>query len=117
MNHTISILFVSATLLATSCTRNNNLLFGEVNAMAGSHPITVTDCYLTRVPPVQLFPANGYRFAPCQDAIVDILVDARSEFPREELRVNGASYGPIAAGEAILVDHGKVFHEATPKWR
>lgn len=92
-------------VLMASCSRSNNLLFGEVEATVGSHTVRVTDCYRTEVPqPQQVVDAASgavsYRFTPCRDA--DVLIRD------EELVVNGQSYGVLAAGEAVTVDHGAV---------
>lgn len=92
---------ICAFALATlSCSRSNNLLMGRVEAMVGTHPAVVTDCYRTSVPqPVELEPAV-YRFTPCRDA--DILVR------KEELVVNGKSYGELRPRDVIVVDHSVV---------
>jgi hypothetical protein len=94
--------FVAATL--TSCSRSNNLVFGEVEAQVGRHTVRVTDCYRWTVPPPERLPdVNGqpsYRFMPCRDA--DVRIQAG------ELVVNGQSYGRIGETAAVLVDHGKV---------
>lgn len=87
-----------------SCGDGNHLLFGEVEAQAGSHMVRVTDCYRWRVPPPQRMADAGgrasYRFMPCKDADVQIRGG--------ELEVNGRSYGPIGEGDGVLVDHGRV---------
>ena len=86
-------------LLCSGCSRSNNVLLGRVEATAGGHPIVVTDCYRTSVdPPVAV--EGGFRFTPCRDA--DILIR------RDELLVNGQSYGHLGPNEPILVDHGVV---------
>lgn len=82
-----------------SCSQSNNLFLGEVRATAGSHKITVTDCYRFRVDPPQATP-DGYRYMPCRDA--DILIR------NSEAIVNGRSYGHISPGDSLLVDHGQV---------
>jgi len=95
-------LFLAAAL--ASCSRSNNLLFGEVQAQVGTHTVRVTDCYLTSVPPPRrLADVNGqpaYRFMPCSDADVQIRDG--------QLTVNGRAYGRIEQGDSILVDHGVV---------
>jgi hypothetical protein len=93
-----------AAVALSSCSRSNNLLFGEVEAQMGRHTVRVTDCYRTSVPPPERTPdVNGqpsYRFMPCRDADVQIRAG--------ELVVNGQSYGRIGETDAVLVDHGKV---------
>jgi hypothetical protein len=88
----------------SSCSRSNNLLFGEVQAEVGRHTVRVTDCYRFHVPTPDRSPdVNGqpsYRFMPCRDADVQIRAG--------ELVVNGQSYGRIGETDAVLVDHGKV---------
>jgi hypothetical protein len=42
----------------------------------------------------------AYRFTPCRDADIEIR--------REELVVNGVSYGPRNPSDNMLVDHGVV---------
>jgi hypothetical protein len=86
-------------LLATGCSRSNNILLGRVEAVVAGHTVVVTDCYRTNVPePVA--ETNGARFAPCRDAVVAIR--------NEELTVNGTSYGPLVRDARVVVDHGRV---------
>jgi hypothetical protein len=92
-------------LACTGCSRSNNLLLGRVEAQVGGHTVVVTDCYRTRVPkPEQVSGPAGsagtYRFEPCRDAKVTISA--------ENLTVNGQSYGALAVGDTVVVDHGKV---------
>jgi len=93
-----------AITLIPACSRSNNLLFGTVQATAGSHRIVVTDCYRLSVDPPQQIngpPGEpGYRYTPCRDA--DVLIRG------EEAVVNGRSYGRMKANDSILVDHGVV---------
>lgn len=99
-------------LIVASCSKSNNVILGRVEAMVGSHVVIVTDCYRTSVPkPERLSDSAGthvtYRFAPCRDAEV-LLHD-------ENLTVNDKSYGHLARGDTILIDHGRVLindHEA-----
>ncbi len=98
-NHLLGVSCATALALLSSCSRSNNLFLGEVHATAGSHPIVVTDCYRFRVAPPQAT-ADGYRYVPCRDAEVVIR--------NEEAIVNGRSYGHLAPGASILVDHGRV---------
>jgi hypothetical protein len=93
-----------AGILLSGCSRSNNLLLGTVHATAGSHKITVTDCYRLSVDPPQATP-DGYRYKPCRDA--DVLIR------NEEAIVNGRSYGHIKPDDSILVDHGVVSIGAT----
>lgn len=92
-------LVLAATLL-TSCSRDNNLLWGEVQAKVGSHQVRVTDCYRWSVPPPQTLGGGDWRFMPCRDA--DIVIRGG------ELSVNGQGYGRISETAAVLVDHGRV---------
>ena len=87
-------------ILLSGCSRSNNLLLGRVEALVGAHPVIVTDCYRTSVPAPQKIEDATYRFTPCRDA--DVLIR------RNELSVNGESYGRIGPNDAILVDHGVV---------
>ncbi|MEZ4769342.1 MAG: hypothetical protein R2844_13060 [Caldilineales bacterium] len=94
---------VGCLVFLASCSRSNNLLFGEVQAAVGSHTVIVTDCYRTEVPQPQQVGDTGsvsYRFTPCRDA--DVLIRD------EELVVNGQSYGLLNAGDEVKVDHGTV---------
>jgi len=88
-----------AAMLATGCSRSNNLLLGRVEATVAGHPVVVTDCYRTSVPPPQAEP-SGARFTPCRDA--DVLIRAG------QLTVNGTPYGPLSPGARVVVDHGRV---------
>jgi len=105
-----AILFTISSLSILSCSPSNNLLLGHVEATAGSHKITVTDCYRTSVPPPDKSetPAHQtvYRFAPCRDAVIVIR--------GAELIVNGKHYGPLGPNDAILVDHSVVSIERRP---
>ncbi len=93
-----------AAVVLSSCSRSNNLLFGEVQAQVGRHTVRVTDCYRTSVPPPErLADVNGqpsFRFMPCRDADVQIRAG--------ELVVNGQNYGRIGDTDTVVVDHGKV---------
>ena len=89
----------AASLIATACGSDNNLLFGEVEATVASHPVTVTDCYRTSVPP-PYNSGNIWHFTPCRDADVWI--------SNEVLSVNGRQYGTLLPGDKVLVDHGIV---------
>ncbi len=91
---------VLAALLASACTRSNNLLLGRVRAEVGGHAVVVTDCYRLRAPGPESDGPAGYRYAPCKDAVVSIRADT--------LTVNGRSYGRLAPGAGVLVDHGEV---------
>jgi hypothetical protein len=88
-------------LFLLGCSRHNNLLLGRVESQVGAHIVVVTDCYRTSVPgPEQVEPA-AYHYMPCRDA--DVWIRG------ENLTVNGKSYGRLAPGDAVLVDHGVVF--------
>jgi hypothetical protein len=86
--------------LLAGCGRGNHLLFGEVEAQAGPFQISVTDCYRIAFDPPLAEAGPTYRFAPCKDAQVLIR--------RNELLVNGRSYGQIRPGARVVVDHGAV---------
>jgi hypothetical protein len=90
--------------LLAGCTRSNNLLLGEVQAVAGTHKIVVTDCYRLSVDPPREIAGRagepGYRYTPCRDA--DVLIRD------EEAIVNGRSYGHLNPNDSVLVDHGAV---------
>ena len=88
-----------AAVMTASCSPSNNLLFGQVQATVGTHPVVVTDCYRTSVPPPTQS-GDDYRFIPCRDADVEIRDEA--------LSVNGQSYGRLGPGDSVLVDHGVV---------
>ncbi len=93
------ILLIVAALTSTACSSDNNLLLGEVEATIGTHPVKVTDCYRTSVPP-PYSSGNIHHFTPCRDA--DVWIND------ESLSVNGRAYGNLAPGDTILVDHGVV---------
>ena len=88
-----------AAALTSACSQSNNLFFGEVTAVAGTHKIVVTDCYRLSVDLPQATP-DGYRYTPCRDA--DVVIR------NEEVIVNGRSYGSLKPRDSILVDHGQV---------
>jgi hypothetical protein len=92
-------------LACAACSKSNNLLLGRVEAPVGGHTVVVTDCYRTSAPkPEQVTGPEGsagtYRFVPCRDA--DVTISAG------QLVVNGQSYGALADGDSVVVDHGKV---------
>ncbi len=91
---------VVACVLAAGCSRHNNLLMGRVESTVGGHQVVVTDCYRTSVPPPREVEQAVYRFTPCRDA--DVVIR------REELIVNGRSFGKIGPSAEVLVDHGVV---------
>ena len=86
-------------ILWSACSTSNNLLLGRVESTVGGHDVVVTDCYRTSVPESEKT-TDGYRWTPCKDADV--------QFVKDELVVNGQSYGAIKPNDAVLVDHGKV---------
>src|SRR5437870_5125740 len=86
--------------LACGCSRRNDLLLGRVESNVGGHQVVVTDCYRTSVPPPENVEQAVYRFTPCRDADVWIR--------REELIVNGQSFGKLKPSDSVLVDHGVV---------
>ncbi len=94
-----ALLVVAAAVLA-GCSRQNNLLLGEVQAQVGRHQIRVTDCYRWSVPPPERLSGGDWRFMPCRDA--DVVIRGG------ELTVNGQSYGKISDSAGVLVDHGRV---------
>ena len=89
-----------ATLFSAACSRQNNLLLGRVESPVGTHTVVVTDCYRTSAPGPERVDATAYHYMPCRDADVWIR--------REELTVNGTSYGRLNPGDGVLVDHGVV---------
>jgi len=91
---------VLSCVLAAGCSRHNNLLLGRVESNVGGHDVVVTDCYRTSVPSPQQVDQAVYRFTPCRDA--DVLIQ------REELIVNGQSFGKLKPSDSVLVDHGVV---------
>jgi hypothetical protein len=96
----VAILLAAAFTLA-ACSRSNNVLLGRVEADLGGHRVAVTDCYqFFGIPEPQKLGEGSYRYAPCKDTTVDI--------QGNELFVNGASHGELAAGDSVTVDHGKV---------
>lgn len=96
---------ICVALTLSACSRENNLLFGRVEATVGGHRVVVTDCYRTSVPKPTERPASAdgireFRFTPCRDA--DVLIRG------DQLLVNGRPYGPVKPGDAVTVDHGQV---------
>jgi hypothetical protein len=94
-----------ALLSLSACNRSNNLLLGRVEAPVGPYVVVVTDCYRWSVPsPVAIRDSISgtmrYIFAPCKDADIHVA--------RNELTVNGVSYGVVRDGDTVLVDHGTV---------
>lgn len=105
MTGTTLLAYFCGALLITGCSRSNNLVLGQVEAVIGSHTITVTDCYRTSVPPPQQIKGSedgklAYHWTPCRDADISIT--------GEELVVNGTTYGKLNQGDVVTIDHGKV---------
>ena len=89
--------FVVCTGLS-ACSASNNPVLGRVEANVSGHQVVVINCYTMHVHDVR--PNDGGElFAPCKDAAVTIKDDS--------LFVNGESYGQLAPGDRVLVDHGK----------
>jgi hypothetical protein len=99
-HHLIPLGCIAVACFTSGCSRSNNLLMGRVEAAVGNHKVVVTDCYRTSVPPPQKSDAGDWRFTPCRDA--DVVIR------REELVVNGQSYGHLNPGDGVLVDHSVV---------
>jgi hypothetical protein len=90
---------VAGLALLCGCSRSNNLLLGRVESAVGGHPVVVTDCYRTSVPP-PVRVEGGWQWTPCRDADIHIR--------NGELEVNGRGYGKIGEHDGVLVDHGVV---------
>jgi hypothetical protein len=95
----VGLVTLSAGLFLGGCSRSNNLLLGRVEAVVAGHTVVVTDCYRTKVPQPVTEP-DGATFTPCRDAVIAIR--------REQLTVNGTSYGPLTRDARVVVDHGRV---------
>jgi hypothetical protein len=93
-------LAVAVLLMLCACSQSNNVFFGRVEAKVGTHTVVVTDCYRIHAPQPERLANGDYHYMPCRDAEVWIR--------RGEVSVNGTSYGPIADGDNLLVDHGVV---------
>ena len=103
---TMRTVLILIALMATACSKENNLLLGRVESPLGTHNVVVTDCYRTSAPaPDQVGPAD-YHYMPCKDADVWIKAD--------ELTVNGKAYGKLNPGDGVLVDHGVVSIDRKP---
>jgi len=98
MRTCLTLLFAS--IMFSACSSSNNMLLGRVQATVGNHNVVVTDCYRTSVPAPEKTGTSDYRWAPCKDAEVVI--------QKNELIVNGHSYGQMRPSDSVLVDHGKV---------
>jgi hypothetical protein len=73
---------------------------GRVEANVGTHTVVVTDCYRFHAPPPERLANGDYHYMPCRDAEVWIR--------RDDVTVNGTSYGHLNPGDGVLVDHGVV---------
>jgi hypothetical protein len=93
-------LAVAVLLMLCACSQSNNVFFGRVEAKVGTHTVVVTDCYRIHAPQPERLANGDYHYMPCRDAEVWIR--------HGEVSVNGTSYGPIADGDNLLVDHGVV---------
>lgn len=104
MRHQALCLSAVALVWTTGCARVSGLIEGRVEADVAGHHMVVTDCYRTSPPaPRRLADEGGlalYEYAPCRDAVI-LLRGA-------ELSVNGIGYGPLGAGDELVVDHGRV---------
>ncbi|MEO8371969.1 MAG: hypothetical protein ABI806_22475 [Candidatus Solibacter sp.] len=96
----MKIVFTLLALFTMACTRENNVLFGRLENIVGTHTVVVTDCYRTSVPAPDQVGTADYHFMPCKDADVWIKADV--------LTVNGKAYGKLNPGDGVLVDHGVV---------
>ena len=100
----------AAALMATSCSKSNNVVLGRVTMQLADHTVVVTDCYRTSVPRpdtaksrdgAPLRPSDApLHWAPCRDADITIRDGT--------VVVNGRTYGPLKKGDSVMVDHGKV---------
>jgi len=100
MIETMKTVLTLLALLATACTRENNVILGRVESAVGTHTVVVTDCYRTSAPAPDQVGATDYHYLPCKDADVWIKADV--------LTVNGKAYGKLNPGDGVLVDHGVV---------
>ncbi len=90
----------------------NSQMVGVVHTNVGGYTVVVTDCYRMQDPAVEHSPSDDddvevWRFAPCRNAV--ILIEG------DQLSVNGVSYGAVAPGDEILVDHGAVYVNGQPR--
>lgn len=91
---------LASILVLSGCSKSNNLLMGRVEANVGTHTVVVTDCYRFHAPPPERLANGDYHYMPCRDAEVWIR--------RDDVTVNGTSYGHLNPGDGVLVDHGVV---------
>jgi hypothetical protein len=91
---------LASILVLSGCSKSNNLLMGRVEANVGTHTVVVTDCYRLHAPPPERLANGDYHYMPCRDAEVWIR--------RDDVTVNGTSYGHLNPGDGVLVDHGVV---------
>lgn len=91
--------------LSTGCSRDNNVLMGQVETDMGGHHVVVTNCrQFFGTPKPTKFAATSYRYAPCKGSVV--VIQGNSLF------VNGLAQGRLSPGDTVIVDQGKVkIHE------
>ena len=93
-------LLVALFMLLAACSRSNSVLLGRVERTIAGHRVVVTDCYRTKVDPPDIRSDSDWSFAPCRDAKIVVRANA--------ITINGTSYGTLAPGDGVLVDHGVV---------
>lgn len=101
LRNPIAALCAAAMLLSSACSRDNNVLMGQLETDMGGHRVVVTNCrQFFGTPKPTKFAATSYRYAPCKGSVVVIQGDT--------LFVNGLAQGTLAAGDTVIVDQGKV---------
>ncbi len=99
--HLTAIVLAAIALSCSACSRDNNVLMGQLETDMGGHHVVVTNCrQFFGAPKPTKFAATSYRYAPCKDSVVVIQGDT--------LFVNGLAQGTLAAGDTVIVDQGKV---------
>ncbi|MEO5596831.1 MAG: hypothetical protein ABIQ97_06745 [Lysobacteraceae bacterium] len=101
LRNPIAALCAAAMLFAGACSRENNVLMGQVETDMGGHHVVVTNCrQFFGTPKPTKYAATSYRYAPCKGSVVVIQGDT--------LFVNGLAQGTLAPGDTVVVDEGKV---------
>lgn len=93
--------------LTVGCPKPRGVVLGKVTLQLDGHDVVVTDCQrMPAATPAAPKTPGVFHWAPCRDADITIRGTV--------LVVNGRSYGPLRAGDAVLVDHDQVVIAGQP---
>ncbi len=103
----VTFVVMAGVALTLGCPKPRGVVLGKVTMELDGHEVVVTDCQRVTAPPAAAPKTPGVvRWAPCRDASITIQGTV--------LEVNGRRYGPLGAGDSVLLHHDQVVIAGQP---